>query len=324
MGRECGHYEILRKLATGGMAEVFLAKHRGFAGCERLVCIKRILPHLSEQDDFITMFRDEACIAALLVHPNIAQIYDIGQPDEIDYIAMEYVHGADLRRIYNQEVARGRAMPPEPAAHIAMGTASGLDYAHRQTTIDGRPLGIVHRDVNPQNILVTYDGHVKMIDFGVAKAEGKLNETRSGVLKGTYSYMSPEQASGGPVDGRADIFALGVTLYEITTGVRLFKRKTALETLHAITECRVTAPGEIIPDYDEELQEIVLRALAPDPAERFASAGDMQRSLERFLGRRHYATSASNLGAYMRELFAGELFWPTQRGERVLPQATLG
>ncbi len=307
MGRHFGNYEILRKLAAGGMAEVFLAKHRGLGGFERLVCIKRILPHLSEQEDFIKMFQDEARIVANLIHPNIAQIYDIGNLDGMYYIAMEYVRGEDLRRVYNQEVARGRAMPLEPAAHIVMGAAAGLDFAHRQTSIDGRPLGIVHRDVSPQNILITYDGHVKLIDFGVAKAEGKLNETRSGVLKGKYSYMSPEQASGDPIDGRSDLFALGITLYEVTTGVRLFKRESEIETLHAVIECTVTAPSQLVPGYDEELEQIVMRALAHDPDERFATAGDLERALERFLVARGHPTGASALAAYMQDLFAEKL-----------------
>ncbi|MEE8408989.1 MAG: serine/threonine-protein kinase, partial [Myxococcota bacterium] len=223
------------------------------------------------------------------------------------YIAMEYVRGEDLRRIYNQEVARGRAMPLEPAAHIAMGAAAGLDYAHRQTSIDGRPLGIVHRDVSPQNILVTYDGHVKLVDFGVAKAEGKLTETRSGVLKGKYSYMSPEQASGDPIDGRTDVFALGITLYEVTTGVRLFKRENEIETLHAVIECSVTAPSELVPGYDDTMQEIVMRSLALDPDDRHAAAGDLERDLERFLVSSGHATSSSSLSAYMQDLFAEKL-----------------
>ncbi|OGR09218.1 MAG: hypothetical protein A2341_23620 [Deltaproteobacteria bacterium RIFOXYB12_FULL_58_9] len=307
MGRQFGNYEILRKVAAGGMAEVFLAKHQGLGGFERLVCIKRILPHLSEQEDFIKMFQDEARIVANLIHPNIAQIYDVGQLDGTYYIAMEYVRGEDLRRVYNGEVARGRAMPLEPAAHIAMGAASGLDFAHRQTSIDGRPLGIVHRDVSPQNILVNYDGHVKLIDFGVAKAEGKLNETRSGVLKGKYSYMSPEQASGDPIDGRSDVFALGITLYEVTTGVRLFKRESEIETLHAVIEGNVTSPGELIPGYDDEMQEIVMRALAHDPDDRYPTAGDMERSLEGFLVKRNHPTSAASLASYMQDLFAEKL-----------------
>lgn len=307
MAERFGPYEILRKIATGGMAEVFLAKQSGMGGFERLVCIKRILSHLGEQEDFIKMFQDEARIAANLIHPNIAQIYDIGEISGSYYIAMEYVRGEDLRRIYNQEVARGRAMPPEPAAQIVMGAASGLDYAHRQTSIDGKPLGLVHRDISPQNILVTYDGHVKLVDFGVAKAAGKMTETRSGVLKGKYSYMSPEQASGDPIDGRTDIFALGITLYEVTTGVRLFKRENELETLHAVIECKVTPPSQIIPGYDSSLEEIVLKALAHDQDERYPSAGEMERDLERFLVRRSHPTGSSALASYMQDLFAEKL-----------------
>ncbi|MEE8409818.1 MAG: serine/threonine-protein kinase, partial [Myxococcota bacterium] len=172
MAQVFGNYEIIRKIATGGMAEVFLAKQTSLGGFERLVCIKRILPHLSEQEDFIKMFQDEARIVANLNHPNIAQIYDIGFLDGSYYIAMEYVRGEDLRRIYNQEVARGRAMPLEPAAHICMGAAAGLDYAHRQTSIDGRPLGIVHRDVSPQNILVTYDDRT-VLQSSARRSDGR-------------------------------------------------------------------------------------------------------------------------------------------------------
>ncbi|MEZ4269878.1 MAG: serine/threonine-protein kinase [Myxococcota bacterium] len=307
MGEHFGNYEILKRIAVGGMAEVYLAKHTGLGGFERLVCIKRILPHLGQQEDFISMFQDEARIAANFIHPNIAQIYDIGHVDGAYYIAMEYVRGEDLRRVYNAEVARGRAMPLEQAAQIVMYAAAGLDYAHRQTTIDGRPLGIVHRDISPQNIIITYDGHAKIVDFGVAKAAIKVSETRSGVLKGKYSYMSPEQASGDPIDGRTDIFAMGITLYEVTTGTRLFKRENELETLHAVIEGEVKAPSEVIPNYDPELEKIVLKALTYDPDERYATAGELERELERFLLDKNHPTSPSSLGTYMQDLFAEKL-----------------
>ncbi len=307
MSERFGNYEILRKIAAGGMAEVFLAKHTGIGGFERLVCIKRILPHLGEQEDFISMFQDEARIAANLTHPNVAQIYDIDKADGAYYIAMEYVRGEDLRRIYNAEVTKGRAMPTRQAAQIVMYAAAGLDYAHRQTTIDGRPLGIVHRDISPQNVLVTYDGHVKIVDFGVAKAAIKMTETRTGVLKGKYSYMSPEQASGDPIDARTDIFALGITLYEVTTGTRLFKRENELETLHAVIECSIKPPSDIIPGYDPDLEAILLRALAYDPDDRFSTAGDLERELERYLVARQQPTSSSSIGVYMQDLFAEKL-----------------
>jgi len=307
MGERFGNYEIIRKLATGGMAEVFLAKQTSLGGFERLVCIKRILAHLGEQEDFVKMFQDEARIAANLIHPNIAQIYDIGEVDDAYYIAMEYVRGEDLRHVYNKEVARGRAMPAEPAAHVIMGAAAGLDYAHKQASIDGRPLGIVHRDISPQNLLVTYDGHVKIVDFGVAKAAGKMAETRAGVLKGKYSYMSPEQASGDPIDNRTDVFALGITLYEVTTGVRLFKRDTELETLHAVIESKVTPPTEIIPGYDSALQDIVLKLLARDPDDRYQTAGEAGHDIEKFLVSRSFVPTSATLENYMHELFAEKL-----------------
>jgi serine/threonine protein kinase len=307
MTERFGNFEILRRLAAGGMAEVLLAKQRSLGGFERLVCLKRILPHLSAQEDFLRMFQDEARIAANLVHPNIAQIYDIGEQEERYYIAMEYVRGEDVRRIYNQEVTRGQTIPRQMAALMVMGAAAGLDYAHRQTGLDGSPLGIVHRDISPQNIVVTYDGHAKIVDFGVAKAAGKLNQTRSGVLKGKYSYMSPEQASGDPVDGRTDIFALGITLYETTTGVRLFKRENELETLHAVIACNVTPPSQLVPRYDKDFEAIVLRALAYDADHRYQTAGELEQDLERYLLGHGYPTSASHLAAYMQDLFAEKL-----------------
>jgi predicted Ser/Thr protein kinase len=307
VGERFGNYEIMRKLASGGMAEVLLAKQRSFGGFERLVCLKRILPHLSRQEDFLKMFQDEARIAANLIHPNIAQIYDIAQEAESYFIAMEYVRGEDLRRVYNQEVGRGKTIPREIAAQVAMGAAAGLDYAHRQQDLDGRPLGIVHRDISPQNILVTYDGFVKLIDFGVAKAAGKLIQTRSGVLKGKYSYMSPEQASGDPVDGRSDIFALGITLYEITCGTRLFKKENELETLHAVIACNVVPPHEIVPGYDRALEAIIMKALAYDPEQRYTTAGELERDLEQYLIARGHPTSASHLATFMHDLFAEKL-----------------
>ena len=307
MPEKFGNYAILRKIATGGMAGVYLAKHSGVGGFERLVCIKRILPHLGEQEDFVKMFMDEARIAANLLHPNIAQIYEIDCIDGDYFIAMEYVHGQDVRKIYNQEVTRGQAMGQEPGARIIAGAASGLDYAHQQSNLDGQALNIVHRDISPQNILVTYHGYVKLVDFGVAKAAGKMAETRSGVLKGKYSYMSPEQAMGDQVDARTDIFALGITLYEVTTGTRLFKKETDLETLHAVIECDVTHPSEIIHDYDRHLEAIILKALAKDRDDRYDTAGQMAEELEGFLSRRKYPPGAGRLAEYMQDLFADTL-----------------
>lgn len=307
MTENFGNYEIIKKLAAGGMAEVLLAKQTGVGGFERLVCLKRILPHLSANEDFVKMFQDEARIAASLIHPNIGQIYEIGQVGDNFFIAMEYVRGEDLRRIYNQEVKRGQALPVEIAAVVAAGAAAALEFAHRQSDLDGRPLGIVHRDVSPQNILLTYDGFVKLIDFGVAKAAGKMMETRSGVLKGKYSYMSPEQAQGEPVDGRTDVFALGITLYEVTTGTRLFKRDSELETLQAVIACNVKPPSEIIPGYDPDFEHIVMTALQADPNQRYQSAMEMELMIEKYIYDKGIPNTASALSAYMQELFHEKL-----------------
>ena len=302
-----GRYVLLRKLAAGGMAEIFLAKQTGISGFERLVVIKRILPQLSGNREFITMFLDEARTAAQLTHPNVVQIYDMGQIDESYYIAMEYIHGEDLRRVYNQEVQRGSRIPVHFAAHLVAQAAHGLDYAHRKVDISGTPLGLVHRDISPQNLLVSYDGHVKVVDFGVAKAAKNEALTRSGVLKGKYSYMSPEQAQGLRIDSRTDVFALAVVLYEVTCGERLFKRAVEMETLQAVIACEVTPPSKLDPAYPKELERIILKALSKNPTRRHATAGELARDLEEFVRTGEKMIGATELGEYLQELFADKL-----------------
>ncbi len=296
------NYELIRKLASGGMAEVFLAKQKSVGGFERLVCVKCILPHLSEQHDFITMFHDEARIVANFNHPNIAQIIEIGIDGGRAFIAMEYVDGEDLRNLYNLQAKLGEPIPQVHAAHIAQSVAAGLHYAHERTDLDGNPLGVVHRDISPQNILISHDGHVKVIDFGVAKAANKMNETRVGVLKGKYAYMSPEQAMGDPIDGRTDVFALAITLYEITTGTRLFKRNNELETLHAVIECEITPPSNIIAGYDPELEKILLKALSHEPDNRYPTAGEFEAALQNYLITQGYHTRPNTLADYLSGL----------------------
>jgi eukaryotic-like serine/threonine-protein kinase len=311
-----GQYELIRRIATGGMAEIFLAKQTGISGFERMLVIKRILPHLAENKEFITMFLDEARIAAQLTHPNVVQIYDLGRLPNPEaglrnqdsyYIAMEYIHGEDIRKIYNQEVAREARIPFEYACHIIAQAAAGLDYAHRKVDISGQPLGLVHRDISPQNLLVTYDGHIKIVDFGVAKAANKMAQTRSGVLKGKYSYMSPEQAQGLKIDARTDIFALATVLYEITCGVRLFKRENELETLHAVIACDVTAPSKIDPSYPPALERIVMKALSKNPSKRHQSAGDLARDLDDYVQSLAQTLTARDVAGYMQDLFADKL-----------------
>ena len=223
--RRFGKYTLLRKLAMGGMAELFLALQKSVAGFEKLLVIKRILPAMNRDRAFIDMLLHEARIAATLTHANIVQIFDVGQVDGTYYIAMEHVHGEDLRGIVRQMRKKGVIeFPLEHAIEIMLGVTSGLSYAHEKRDLDGSPLNIVHRDISPQNVVVTFSGDVKIVDFGIAKSDTKMTiETQSGKLKGKVPYMSPEQARGEAIDARSDVFAVGVMLFELTTGRRLFK-----------------------------------------------------------------------------------------------------
>ena len=220
MPRRFGKYTLLRKLATGGMAELFLALQKSVAGFEKLLVIKRILPQMNQDANFIAMLLQEARVAATLSHPNIVQIFDVGEIDGVFYIAMEHVHGEDIRSIVRQMAAKKYPeFPREHALAIVLGVCAGLAYAHEKRDLDGAPLHIVHRDVSPQNIVVTFSGDIKLVDFGIAKSDSiSLSQTKSGRLKGKGPYMSPEQALGEPVDARSDLFSAGVVLFELTTG----------------------------------------------------------------------------------------------------------
>jgi serine/threonine-protein kinase len=302
-----GRYLLLKKIATGGMAELFLGKQVGIEGFEKPVVIKQILPHLSENEEFITMFLDEARVAARLNHPRVVQIYDLGKEGPSYFIAMEYVRGQDLRKIIKRAQSLREGVPLGVSLHILVGVLEGLDHAHRQTDPAGRPIHLVHRDVSPQNILVSYEGDVKLVDFGIAKASTQIYQTRAGILKGKYAYMSPEQAQGLAVDRRSDVFAVGILLYELTTGRRLFRQANEIETLKKVIECSVAPPSSVEPDYPRDLEEIALRALERDPGRRFQDAREMQVSLESFLRRHGILTSSARLAEYMHRLFAQEI-----------------
>jgi serine/threonine protein kinase len=311
-----GSYQLLKRLATGGMAQIYLARRQGPEASDRLLVVKRILPHLTENADFIKMFLDEARIAARLNHPNVVQVFDLGAQDDSFFIAMEYIHGEDLRKLLKRAEERGQPLPVPLVCRILVEACAALDYAHKRTDpATGRPLGIVHRDVSPQNILVTFEGGVKVVDFGIAKAADQATITRSGVLKGKYAYMSPEQAVGQRVDCRADIFALGVVLYEVLTGTRLFKRNTDFQTLTAVAECRVVPPSQVSPRVPADLDPIVLGALTKDPAERYQEAAQLQQALEAWLDAHRLPGSAEDLAAYMRELYADRLEAEARTGE---------
>ena len=251
VGSRLGKYEIIKRLATGGMAEIFLARVSGLPGFQKMVVIKRILPQLATKTDFVEMFLDEARIAATLQHPNVVQMYDVGVVDGNYFIAMEYLHGEDVRSLSRSLHRQDKKLPLEHALNIVIGVASGLHYAHEKVGFDGKPLEIVHRDVTPQNIIVTYDGAVKLLDFGIAKASNRFGETRFGTLKGKVPYMSPEQCRGEPLDRRSDIFSLGIMLYELTLGKRLYQGKSDFEVLKQIVEGTVTPPSELDKEYPQ-------------------------------------------------------------------------
>ncbi|GMT97387.1 hypothetical protein KH5H1_15060 [Corallococcus caeni] len=302
-----GRYELLRKLATGGMGAVYLARQKGPVGFQKLLVVKRLLPHLSEDDEFLQMFLDEARIAALLNHPNIAQIYEMGDVDGQYYIAMEYVHGEPLGSLVPRASAHPGGFPLGLRCRIIAEAAAGLDAAHNARSPSGRKLSLIHRDVSPQNVLVGFNGGVKLIDFGVAKAQGKLSQTVVGTIKGKHAYMSPEQARGEPLDARSDVFGLGTVFYELLTGGRLFKRETEMATLKAVVGHKIVPPSEAVPGIPKSLDPIVFKALARKRDDRFTTAGELQLALEEFLQQEKLHGTSAHLAAFMRDVYADEL-----------------
>jgi serine/threonine-protein kinase len=305
MPKQFGKYTLLRKLAAGGMAELFLALHRSVAGFEKLIVIKRILPSMNQDKGFIDMLLHEARVAATLSHPNIVQIFDVGQIEGKFFIAMEHIHGEDIRSIVRAMKKKTvTEFPLEHTLSIVLGVCAGLAYAHEKRDLDGKLLDIVHRDISPQNIVVTFTGDVKIVDFGIAKSGTQVGEdTRSGQLKGKVPYMSPEQAGGGAIDWRSDIFAAGVMLFELTTGKRLFKGASEYETLKLICEKDYPLPSQVRPGYPASLEHIVTRALAKTREERYQTAREMQQDLEAFVREERIPVSQVSLTKWMQFLF---------------------
>ena len=293
-----GNYRLLRRLARGGMAEVFLARQQGVEGFERRVAIKRILPHLSDSAEFRTMFLDEARLAAQLSHPNIIHIYDFGKVEDYYFIAMEYVDGVDLGRLIKQ--ARTSPVPFELIARLLADACAGLQYAHNITDGAGTRLKVVHRDVTPQNVLVTYDGIVKVVDFGIAKATWQASRTRPGVVKGKYAYMSPEQVEGRPLDSRSDIFSVGICMYELMTGVPLYRRDNVTEAMKEIRDGKPIHPEHHRSGIPPELMAVLKRALETSRDARYASAAAMQLDLERYLKAATELATPQLLGDFVR------------------------
>lgn len=280
---EFGKYVLLGRQAAGGMAEVFRAVMSQPEGQKRIVAVKCMRPELLSDDQSIKMFRDEAHLAGQLLHPNIVQIYEHGRVGMRSYIAMELVHGLDLRQILRSMKESRRRLSPIFACYVVAKAARGLDFAHRKLNSQGQPLNLVHRDVSPQNILVSYDGEVKVVDFGIAKADARSAETQAGTLKGKFSYMSPEQAHGARVDHRADIFALGCVLFEAVTGRVLFHGPTNLSILEMVRNVDMPNLRTVLPRGSEAICCILGQALAADPNDRYSYASEMAAELESLL-----------------------------------------
>lgn len=303
MGHRYGKYQLLERIGVGGMAEVFKAKVHGAEGFERLIAIKRILPHLVEDDDFVNMFVDEAKIAVRLNHPNIVAIHDLGKIEDTLFIAMEYVLGRDVRAIYDFENERGQRTPIGVACHIVMKMCEALHHAHFATGPRGEPLKVIHRDVSPQNVLLSFDGEVKVADFGLAKARGRIVQTQAGVVKGKLAYMSPEQLKGGEIDHRVDVFGLGIVLFELLTGERLFLGPSDMDTLRRVYEATVPPMRPINPEINPELEAIVLRALAKDRDQRYPTALALHDDLQAFVYSNGCYAGTTALRRYVHEAF---------------------
>lgn len=302
---EYGNYFLLEKIAVGGMAELFKAQQRGVQGFQKIVAIKRILPHFSDNDDFVTMFIDEAKLAAQLTHPNIVQIFDLGKAGSSYYIAMEYVNGRDLRTLLKKVREYGTPFPEQVAAFVAMKVAAALDYAHRKRGFDDRELKLVHRDISPQNILLSTEGAVKLVDFGIAKAASKASHTVAGALKGKLLYMSPEQATGQPLDNRSDLYSLGLVLFELLTGVRCFQADSEMGVLEKVRLGRIADLSSLNPGLSRDMVAIVNRALQKGVDHRYPSARFLERDLREYLQRQGTSITEHDVAEYMNALLRG-------------------
>ncbi|MDW8362992.1 MAG: serine/threonine-protein kinase [Myxococcales bacterium] len=302
-GIRFGDYVLYERIATGGMAEVYRAGRPGTAGFERPVAIKKILPHLSADPEFVRMFVDEAKIAVRLDHPAVVRILDLGRVGEDYFIAMELVEGRDMRAIVTRLERLGRRMPVAAAVHVALRCCEALEAAHGATGIDGRPLGIVHRDVSPANVLVSFDGEVKVADFGLARASGRATQTTAGVVKGKLAYMSPEQASGRPVDHRTDLFSLGLCLWEWLAGRRAYRGRTDVEIAIAAQRAHLPPLRELDSSIPVPLERVIQRALCRDPAARWPTAARMREALEEAAVTTGTLWNRARLAAFVRDLF---------------------
>ena len=315
-------YRLLAPLGRGGMAEVFLARAEGIRGFQRLLAVKRILPTFAGDPDFVRMFLDEARIAATLHHPNIVRVFEVDIAGGQVFYVMEYLHGHSVAALLRRLADGGVRLPLDGAVAIAAAVAAGLHHAHERRSADGEPLHIVHRDVGPGNVILTYDGHVKLIDFGIARAAGNLHRTQFGLFKGKLPYASPEQCRCEPLDRRSDVFSLGVVLYELTTGQPPFAADGDRELLRAVSDARVTPPRQIDRSYPRGLEAVVMKALAASPDERYPSARALQRDLKALASELALDLSATGLSRLVAGVFGPELrqWRDAERAGRTLEQ----
>ena len=299
-GRQFGKYTLLERIATGGMAEVWRARAHGMAGFEKILVIKRILDHLGQDDEFVRLFIDEARIAVSLLHVNIVQVFELGEVDGAYFIAMEYVHGLDLARLASRSRKVG-AFPVPIACLVICEVLKALDFAHQRRDEQGEPLNIVHCDISPQNVLLSFAGEVKITDFGISRA-GFQAKSQHEVIRGKYAYMSPEQVEGKVLDGRSDMFSLGIVLYEMLTGRRLFKMKNRDETLARVRRAEVPSPRAYRPEISEELEGFLLKALARNRDDRFEDGQQMYAALTRLMVREGHRATNNDLAAFLKEV----------------------
>ena len=320
-GSAVGNYLLLAKLATGGMAEIWLARQQGLRGFERVVVIKRIIESLSADPAFVEMFLDEARIAAQLAHPNVVQIFDLGEFAGAYYLAMEYLAGEHLATLARTAIKAGTPLSHAMAVKIAVAALDGLAHAHTRVGVTGQPLNVVHRDVSPQNIIITFDGQVKLVDFGIARAANRSTQTQGNQVKGKFAYMAPEQARSQNLDGRADIFSIGVILYELVTQHRLWPYKDQIQLLTALLEpTPIAAPHETYPEVPVELSTLIGRALEKAPEKRWRDAATFKAALEDWLRTQGGGPSNSDLAAVMQTLFKARI---AQRNQ-LIEKATRG
>ncbi|MDX2023020.1 MAG: serine/threonine-protein kinase [Deltaproteobacteria bacterium] len=312
-----GRYVLLERIGQGGMAEVFRAVARGTQGFQRILVVKRILPDLSRDPKFVQMFIDEAKICALISHPNVVQVYEFGRLADTHFMTMEYVHGRNLSMVMEKLANDGKLAPPDVICEVTRQACLGLHHAHMMTSAEGKPLEIIHRDVTPANLMLGFNGAVKVLDFGIARAAEELKETRTqaGAVKGKIAYLAPEQIHRKPIDHRIDIYALGVVLHECLTGQRLFKAENPLAAMKAILEMSVPPPSSINAVVPKRVDQIVARAMARDPNVRYANAKAMALDLESALHEMRYFSQ--RLPNFLKELFKDEV---TESKDRILPK----